>query len=569
LRAEVELSDDRAFRRLEPILVGTTVALGLVHTWAGRYSMSPDGMSYLDVGSAFVRHDWFGAFNGYWSPLYAWIEGAALGLTKPSERWEFPAAHLVNFCIFLAVLLGFRFLLGSCLKYRRWILSDTDERAFLADWAVTLLSYPIFWWASFELMPLYEIGPDLMLSACLYAAAGLLLNAKMALRRREFVLLGLVLGIGYWVKAPFFLLSLVTLAIAYLWGRSRPEWRSGMVLASVAFLVTASPLIFVLSLQKHRPTFGDSARLNYAWFIAPQTFHRNWQGMERGSGKPLHPTHQVLREPPVYTFEGPVVGTYPPWLDPSYWNEGLQPHFALKAQIRALVTDLLTEAGIGLRAQPALLSAVLLLLALGGAKDGLRVFWPFVAIGSSAFVLYAPVHVEPRFLGGFVVLLFLTPILGSRLRIEDLRAAQYLAIAVFVVMALGACDTAFRFLTLRPAVAGNGPAPALNDVMLATRMHELGLHPGESVAMIGDGSGAYWARLAKLRITAEVMAADHDAQRFWRSSLETQSSVLHAFALSGARAVFADSPPIPPGTEWSRIEGTNYYMRMLASVEDK
>jgi hypothetical protein len=76
--------------RLEPALIVVSICLGLVHTWAGHYFMSPDGISYLDVGSAFVRRDWVGAFNAYWSPLCAWVLGVVIGGLKPSPRWEFP-----------------------------------------------------------------------------------------------------------------------------------------------------------------------------------------------------------------------------------------------------------------------------------------------------------------------------------------------------------------------------------------------------------------------------------------------------------------------------------------------
>ena len=553
-------------RRVEGLLIFITGCLALAHTWAGRFSMSPDGISYLDVGNAFFRRDWFGAFNAYWSPLYAWFEGLVLGLVKPSAKWELPVAHAVNFLIFLATFLAFRFLVHSCLKFRQWASPVPEPpREFLSDWAVLLLAYPMFWWASFELMPLYEIGPDLALSACVYAAAAMLLRARMSSLWRDFIALGFILGVGYWVKAPFFLLAFAFLGVAYIWGRRSPGWSRSLALALAAFVVTASPLFFALSLQKHRPTFGDSGRLNYAWFIAPQTFHRNWQGKEPGSGTPVHPTHQVMQEPPVYTFEGPVVGSYPPWLDPSYWNEGLLPQFALRPQIHALATDLISDAALLLRAQPALLVAVLFLLALGGMRS-IGMFWPLLAIALCAFALYAPVHVEPRFLGGFVLLVFLAPIAGVRLPKGESRAGAYLAIAVFSVMTIGALDTAVRFATLHPSVPGNGPTPAVDDIAVAAQLRQSGLLPGDSVAVIGDGTGAYWAHLAKLRIVAEVMGADHDALRFWKSSGPTQQAVLQAFAASGAKVVVAENPPAAPGPEWMRIANTNRYMRWLTAA---
>ena len=41
----------------------------------------------------------------------------------------------------------------------------------------------------------------------------------------------------------------------------------------------------------------------------------------------MHPTRQIMTHPPVFEFDGPVPGTYPPWTDPSYWNEGVHPRF--------------------------------------------------------------------------------------------------------------------------------------------------------------------------------------------------------------------------------------------------
>src|SRR5688500_9965534 len=43
-----------------------TLAISLAH-W---HTMSPDALSYLEVGEAWWRGDFSNAINGYWSPLY-------------------------------------------------------------------------------------------------------------------------------------------------------------------------------------------------------------------------------------------------------------------------------------------------------------------------------------------------------------------------------------------------------------------------------------------------------------------------------------------------------------------
>ncbi len=552
---------------VDRLLVVATALLGVVHTWAGRYSMSPDGVSYIDVGRSFFAHEWSNAFNAYWSPLYAWILGTVLGLVHPSPNLEYPIAHLVNFGLFLATFVAFRFFLRSLMEYRGSL--PTAGRTKTPDWVVILIALPLFWWACFEIIPLYEVGPDLAVSASVYLVTGFLLRARDRSCLSDFLMMGFFLGVGYWVKAPFFLLSFVFLLVAYCWGYSSPAWRSGMRWAVIVFLLTSAPLVLALSLHKHRLTFGDSARLNYAWFVAPQTFHRNWQGREPGSGVPAHATQQVFKDPPAYAFVGPVVGTYPPWLDPSYWNEGLRPRFALGPQIRALLTNLMTEASLVLRAQPALLTTVVLLFLLGGSASvaALKHLWPLPVFALAAFAMYAPVHVEPRFLGGFVVLLFLSVLAASSFRATELRAVCYLAVVLLVVMSIEAADTAYRFTTLRLAVPGNGPVPATDHVVVADYLRALGLGSGDPVAVIGDGTGAYWASLAHLRIVGEVMGADHNALRFWESPPQTRMAVLKAFQATGAKVVLAEGPPASP-QGWRQIADTRWYILPLTVVSD-
>src|SRR3954452_20137182 len=77
------------------------LALGAAQAWATRFTMNPDGVSYLDIGDAYWRRDWPNAINAYWSPLYSWILGGFLKVIKPSIYWEYPLVHLVNFLIYV------------------------------------------------------------------------------------------------------------------------------------------------------------------------------------------------------------------------------------------------------------------------------------------------------------------------------------------------------------------------------------------------------------------------------------------------------------------------------------
>jgi len=73
------------------------VALALAQIVVGRNTFGPDPRSYLELARAILRHDWAMVINAYWSALYPWLLAAALGVVKPSLRWEFPVAQRLVF----------------------------------------------------------------------------------------------------------------------------------------------------------------------------------------------------------------------------------------------------------------------------------------------------------------------------------------------------------------------------------------------------------------------------------------------------------------------------------------
>jgi hypothetical protein len=95
--------------------------LGGIHTWAAAtsHSMNADGVSYLDMGDAIFRGDWSTGLSAVWSPLYAWILGAAMRLFNPPMEWEFPLVHIINYLIFLFALICFEFFWGRLVKYHQ------------------------------------------------------------------------------------------------------------------------------------------------------------------------------------------------------------------------------------------------------------------------------------------------------------------------------------------------------------------------------------------------------------------------------------------------------------------
>ncbi|MFZ0318269.1 MAG: hypothetical protein WAL56_04010 [Candidatus Sulfotelmatobacter sp.] len=520
--------------------------------------MNLDGISYLDLGDSFARHDWANALNAWWSPVYPWILGIVVNLVKPSPRFEFPLVHIVNFFMFLATLAAFRFFLHRLIKFCSEPRESDPGTSPLPEWSLILLGYAIFLWTSLEVVSIYGVGPDLMVMLCICLLGGALLGLRQNPSLRRFVFFGLVLGIGYWVKTILLPLGVFSLLCSYFWKPSSRSWRIGIATAALVFLCVTTPLILLLSKQKGRFTIGETGRLNYARYVFPRMSWSNWQGEIPGGGKPVHPTRQIMTHPPVFEFDGPVPGTYPPWTDPSYWNEGVHPRFRLKPQLQVLAETIPSEVRILLREQPDLVVGVIVFALLGGQLwwAGLRKLWSLVAICLVGMAAYVPLVVNDRYLGGFVLLLFLAILAAVRLRPADQRCAAYVAVAVFITMTLSTLDLTVRYVTHHLVNSGAGPNSTMEDLAAAEQLIHSGTRPGDKVAVVSDdGPGIYWARLAKLRIVAEV-GRGGATENFWDLPDERKHRVYDALATARARLVVARCPA-KTVEGWEQISGTS------------
>ena len=325
----------------ERALLSLCIALGTAQVWISRYAMNQDGTSYLDVGDAYLRHDWASAISGYWSPMYPWLLGSALHLFKPSLWWESITVHVVNWAIYIMALFSFRFFLRSVLC----ALSDEDAPSEgdsfpLPDWILSGLGYAIFLWASLVLIDTGDVTPDLLVEAFLFLIGGYLVDLRSNDSYGKFARFGILCGAAYLAKAVMFPVGVCLLAILLFSAKRSKRRVWGVFLAAMLFIVVSSPYIAALSQQKGRFTFGDSGKLTYAAMVSPNVPQKHWQGETTGGGTPQHPTRQLLEHPPVFEFAVPIGGTYPPWYDPSDWNEGAHGTFRLRAQIRVFVESL-------------------------------------------------------------------------------------------------------------------------------------------------------------------------------------------------------------------------------------
>jgi len=558
-----------AERLLRRLLLGTALFLGLAQAWASRHAMISDGASYLDIADAIAAGNWSAAANAYWSPLYPWLLAAALAALRPAPYWEFAVVHLVNFAIYLGALAAFDFLWRGLLASRL----DSDAERHLPGWAWVGTGYLLFLFTSLNMINLGLATPDLLVAALVYLACGLTVRIRSGRAGWGWhLLLGLALGLGYLAKTPMFLLAFVFLGVLLLDARSVREGRAQgryaprIALSLLVFLVVSGPFVTALSRAKGRLTIGDSGRLNYAWWVNGVTPFIHWQGGPSGSGAPLHPTRKILDSPPVYEFASPVAGAYPPWTDPSYWYEGVRPHFNWRGQLRVLRQNGKLYYDIFLYLDSLIVGLGTLLWLQGDRFSGLARQRVLLVPSLAAMAMYCLVAGTGRYLAPFVLVFWMGVLAATRLP-EDpgaRRIATGLLGAVLTVLAIRMCGSSAEYLLSAARSLAQGEQPGVHPSWaVADGLRQLGVRPGDTVGVIAHPfvHGPYehpWARLARVRIIAELPS--RESENFLPSPEAVKKRVLEAFASTGVTAVVAYRPAAYGATPgWHRIGETDYF----------
>lgn len=556
------LSSDAALtRRLRVLFWCVAIVIGLLQVWAHRNAVSPDGISYIEMAERAARGDWHALVNGYWSPLYPFLLSLAFRIVQPPIQWELTVVHAVNFVLYLFSFGCFDFFLRELLAARANEQAREELQAFSARlfWTLGCL---LFFWASWVWLTPAMTTPDMIVAALVYLATGLLLRIYRGDGTTVvFAGLGAVLGIGYLAKAPMLLVSLVfVLSSVLLLAHATNSYGKAVgrgLLAFVLFAGISAPLIVALSAQKHRITFGDAGRINYAEYVDLAPLFAHWQGEPAGTGEPAHPTRQILSDPALYEFAQPIPGSYPPWYDPSYWYEGLDAHFTWQGQLHVFLR--VANDYLKLVSRTGALWVMFVALAVlvkktGKVKLNSGALWWVWLPSFAALGMYALVHIEQRMVAGYTLVLLVWMLSGVRVprKSESMLSRRALAVAM-LAPALAMAWAAARDIG---ELAANKPSEPWE---VATALHGMGIEPGAQVGFIGYGSEAYWAHLAQVRIIAEIPTSEES--KFLAADTARKQEVMGKFANVGAQAVVTNNAKIAdsaPG--WEQVGDLKYYV---------
>ena len=572
-------SRDPHVRRVEWAAWATAAVLFALHSWLYRYEMvNLDGISYLELAWAWREGRWADAINGYWSPMYPWLLALFLGVIDPSPAAEYPTVHAANAAAGLIALGGFTYLV-------RGLESNELGTVRMPAPFRAAVAYALFIWAAIVMLVVWMESPDMLLATFIFLSAGALARiAQGDERLRHFALLGAGIGLGYLTKSAMlpigglFFLGAVAIAV-------RRRALTGIFLSGLIAVVLMLPWVLTVSRARGKLTLGETGRINYVWFVNgsenwPLEWPRHWPHWsgDPANGTPRHPARRLNEDPAVYEFAGPVAGTYPMWHDVSVWYDGIRTYFDPADQLRRLKISAQDLYAIFTRnpynpdffnPQPALLGLLLMTAGVmwgsGSARTFLR-WWPGWTPAVGAIALYAAVYVEPRYVGAFVVLLWVFAVhalqssSNSEAHRRVLKACGATMVGVLAVAVLIATGWE-TYGPLRRVLRGESDREH-NAWLIATRMQQEGVKTGDPIAVAGSAQVATrWAYLARVRIVAEVPLSD--STKLWNDSAAREAAT-QALRRAGARWVMLEDRGV--GTtlpDWRRVAGTPYFLKDL------
>jgi hypothetical protein len=536
-----------------------TATVGLAQAWSLRFTLTPDGNNYLDVATAYLRGDYAHALNAYWSPMYSWLIAIALRVLNLPGFWDSTLLHLLNLVGLLIALRCFEYFFEGFLSFYRHSGVSQDEMA-LGESLWWLLGYGLFFSSSLFVLRLEPTTPDMWLSVFTYLAVGILLRIAVNPRRLGyFAGLGLVLGLAYLTKGFYFPLSFVFFISAGLVAGVSGRNLARVLLAVLIFGLVGGPFMYEISKAKHRLTFGDVGKINFAEFINPIAQPQFWQG-DAQSGSPKHPTRKILSDPDVFEFATPVGGSHPPSYDLSYWMDGVRPHFNIRGELRVLRQSVGTFFLIFVIQCEFALGIIVFLLLQERRRECLALIWrlwPLWWPPAMGCLAYSLVLVEPRYVASFLVFLVLAAFAVVARQSPATSKRVAFAIVLGVLSVTGIKSTKY-FVSDLAAMAHQ------QNVywQAAQSLHQLGIQPGDRVAVIAGNSVGHWARLAGVKIVAELPLGQDDI--FWRADRQTQDRVYAALAITGSRVIVVKDPPLDATRDgWRQLGDTTYYARLL------
>ncbi len=528
-------------------------AWGIFNAQLYRDWMNPDGISYLDLASEALKNGPHALVNPHWGPLYPGLIALWELILRPAPADEFAYLHGLNAVIYLVASIAFGLFLRELILFRA-----PDRGALPRQGAFIAFAFALFClYTNGDILP-FAVTPDILLSATVFGAAACYFHIWRGSGTSAYVVLGCVLALGYLSKSVMLPIGIVLVAILLA---HRPSSRLHMrntLLAGAIMLLLCTPQIVMISARVGHPSIGETGRLNYLWWVQGIRKYQGWTGTS-GGDMAIHGPRLVMENPEVLEFGQPIAGTYPLWYDPAYWYAGAKIRFDPSQQWTTAKASLTFYKNYfpDLMYPLAGLVFFVVLTTVARRKPSAPEAW-FVLWPLSSLLVYALFTTEVRYVAPWLILFWV----GAY---SALWARNRIVERLFLIL-LAAVIITPRLIELSKAASVLAKPRAMPmDVRVAQELDTYGIHPGDSVALVGTGFDHYYARIARVRIVAQVT----NAAELWSRSQASAERVEHALAGAGAKALIARFRPAAfQKWDWHGVPDTPYSFLILDRFAD-
>ncbi|MBN1353163.1 MAG: hypothetical protein JW994_00640 [Candidatus Omnitrophica bacterium] len=357
-----------------------------------------------------------------------------------------------------------------------------------------------------------------------------------------------------------FFLAPLCIGIALILIRNLKKGLVLLLITLTVFIAIVTPYVIAISNAWGRFTIGEQGPLNYAHFVNGVPLY-HWQGESPENGIIKNPTRKISRQHEIYEFGTPVGGTCPIHYDLAYWHDGLKINFNLKNQLFVLLENfakIMSIPGILL-----ILYSILLFYLISGDKrvfvKGILQRWYLMVIPALIVFMYLLILITTRYIGSSIVILFLSIFSGMKIvdAKEYSRFANVTLISILIIINALTC----YYLISEIYILNRDPNFMNHEQWeVALSLKQMGIKEGDKVGFIGSSPKEYWARLAKVRITADMpYMGDAGFKRYAISDPD----VIRTFSKARVKAIvtkFVSNGEDISIYGWRRLGATDYYI---------
>lgn len=532
-----------------------------VYQWR-NIAHSIDSISYLDIADATFRGDWKNAINSFWSPFYSWILGAVLAVFRPDMEHELLAMRLTNFGLLLLYELCF-------FKFAQTFRLYLRERNvhWLSEFAYWTYMYCLLAFTGLALGGCDKDTPDMISASFVIIASTMFLRiALQPAITLNYALMGCALGFAYLAKAIVLPVSTAYYA-ATIWElrKNSSSWKK-LIITAACQLILVAPWVMAISQGAGHFTITDAPRNFFLWSESQHARQVHYQMPEL-----LHPTRKIFSNPDVFKFETPFDSTYPPWINAGYWTDGAVDPEPIARKIRYFRNNI-SFYTLEVFSFCILVFAVTSIFLRKPCTSPNRIIsgLPIAAPGLLAMLLYSISsnmmgHMMERYLVAWFALLYSGILLmvnlpdnergqkAGRVFLCTLNSTLLLALAVVTYMHVR-----------MPEIF-----PYPHDLVVAKKLREVGLQPGDRIALIPLNRRYFWARLAHLKVVADIT----DEQQFYNLPPEKREELLDKLRALNVKAIVRtwflgdisqiNEPKYYPGEPWIKIPPTQALVYLI------